>query len=122
MKILHLTLKNQWFDMILSGEKKEEYREIKPYWSVRLTTLPTLYCQNTEKVIMTMKSSGEFECDYAAFFTHIQFRNGYAKNAPTMLVECKSIRIGTPRPEWSGNMQGDHFIIELGNIIKTENV
>ena len=28
MKTLHLNLKKQWFDMILSGEKKEEYREL----------------------------------------------------------------------------------------------
>ena len=27
-KILHLTLKKKWFDMIASGEKKEEYREM----------------------------------------------------------------------------------------------
>ena len=31
-----LTLKKQWFDMIASGEKKEEYREIKDYWWMRL--------------------------------------------------------------------------------------
>ena len=31
MSTLHLTLKKQWFDMILSGEKTEEYRDIKPY-------------------------------------------------------------------------------------------
>lgn len=36
MKILHLTLTKKWFDMILSGEKKEEYREITKYWKVRL--------------------------------------------------------------------------------------
>ena len=35
-KILHLTLKKKWFDMILSGEKTDEYREIKPYWTKRL--------------------------------------------------------------------------------------
>jgi len=29
MKILEMTLKKKWFDMISSGEKKEEYREIK---------------------------------------------------------------------------------------------
>ena len=27
--MLTLPIKKQWFDMILSGEKKEEYREIK---------------------------------------------------------------------------------------------
>ena len=29
--MLTLPIKKKWFDMILSGEKKEEYREIKPY-------------------------------------------------------------------------------------------
>ena len=33
--ILPLTLNKKWFDMILSGVKKEEYREIKPYWIKR---------------------------------------------------------------------------------------
>lgn len=36
MNILHLTLKKKWFDLILSGKKTEEYREIKPYWEKRL--------------------------------------------------------------------------------------
>lgn len=35
-KILTLTVSKQWFDMIASGEKAEEYREIKDYWIVRL--------------------------------------------------------------------------------------
>ena len=29
--MLTLPIQKQWYDMILSGEKKEEYREIKPY-------------------------------------------------------------------------------------------
>ena len=29
--MLTLPIKKKWFDMILSGEKKEEYREIKPF-------------------------------------------------------------------------------------------
>ena len=32
---LILPIKKKWFDMILSGEKKEEYREIKPYYDTR---------------------------------------------------------------------------------------
>lgn len=35
-KILTLTVSKQWFDKIVSGEKTEEYREIKPYWVARL--------------------------------------------------------------------------------------
>lgn len=33
---IHLNLKSIWFDLILSGKKKEEYREIKPYYRKRL--------------------------------------------------------------------------------------
>lgn len=33
---LHLTLKKKWFDMIASGAKREENREMKPYWNKRL--------------------------------------------------------------------------------------
>ena len=37
MKTLYLVLKSKWYDMIASGEKREEYREVKPYWKKRLT-------------------------------------------------------------------------------------
>ena len=36
MKILDLPLKAKWYDMIESGVKTDEYREIKPYWEKRL--------------------------------------------------------------------------------------
>ena len=35
--MLTLPIKKKWFDMILSGEKKEEYREIKPYYEKRFS-------------------------------------------------------------------------------------
>ena len=33
--MLTLPIKKKWFGMILSGEKKEECREIKPYYILR---------------------------------------------------------------------------------------
>jgi hypothetical protein len=35
-KILYLSLKKEWFDLIKAGVKREEYREMKPYWEKRL--------------------------------------------------------------------------------------
>ena len=32
--MLILPIKSKWFNMILSGDKQEEYREIKPYLSL----------------------------------------------------------------------------------------
>jgi hypothetical protein len=97
MKTLHLTLKKKWFDMILAGEKKEEYREIKPYWWNRL-----------EYPFSTMKIK----------YDTVTFRNGYSKDARKMVVECVGVERGNAKPEWSDNWQGEVFIIKLGNIIK----
>ena len=106
MKTLHLTLKKKWFDMILSGEKKEEYRQIKPYWLTRFK----YRCNNLDMM---------HELNYS--YTHIIFKNGYSKNAPTILIELDDIGFGKAKPEWSDNWQGDVFVIKLGKIIETKN-
>jgi hypothetical protein len=102
---LKLTLNKKWFDMIASGEKKEEYREIKPYWIVRLTN-------QKEKWVRPL-SFWKF-----ANVDTIVFKNGYSKDAPTILVECKGISIGNAKPEWSDNWEGGVFVIQLGEIIE----
>lgn len=38
-KILYLSLKKEWYNLIDDGVKTEEYREIKPYWVKRLLSL-----------------------------------------------------------------------------------
>ncbi|MCP4988679.1 MAG: ASCH domain-containing protein [Colwellia sp.] len=90
MKILHLTLEIKWFDMIASGEKKEEYREIKPYWTTRLINKT---------------------------FDVVLFRNGYSKNAPSILVEMNGCEVGRGNPKW-GAPNKNVYIIHLGKIIK----
>ena len=37
--MLTLPITRKWFDMILSGEKTEEYREVKPYYDSRFRRL-----------------------------------------------------------------------------------
>ena len=101
MKILHLTVTAHWFDMIASGEKKEEYREIKQYWEQRL-----IY-----------KKVGCIE--FWNVFDVVRFKNGYSKNSKTMDVEVKRILIGKPIPKWiyPGFRNQKFFIIQLGEII-----
>lgn len=97
MKVLRLKLKKKWFDMIDSGEKKEEYREMKDYWFRRLTDF--------------------FDTPFPYSFKHfdvVQFEHGYAKNPPTMAFEITRIGEGIPRPEWSDGVKERHFIIFLG--------
>lgn len=119
MATLHLTLKKKWFDMILSGEKKEEYREIKQYWIRRLIMEDLCY----EKDIMDRfdKLNSIFIGKMFRKYNEIVFTHGYAKTAPQMIVECKGIRTGTAKSQWSDGFKGRVFIIELGKIIGTKN-
>ena len=83
-KILKLTINKEWFSRILSGEKTEEYREIKPYWAHRLI----------EGHNQGMWVSGE---SYFKPYTHVLFINGYRKDSPRIEKEIDSITIGKPK-------------------------
>ncbi len=62
---LCLTLHREFFDAIVAGTKKTEYRENKHYWQCRLV---------------------------GRTYREVHFRNGYATKAPFMRVQCKGIR------------------------------
>lgn len=113
LKTLYLTVKKEWFDMILSGEKKEEYREIKVYWYERLVSYIKFYPSNNSNNI-------EHEVNFKDF-DFIVFKNGYSKNAHEIKVECKGIYIGKGNPEWGAPVE-DVFIIKLGKIIEIKNI
>lgn len=98
-KILHLTLKSKWFWLIASGEKKEEYREIKPHWAARLE-----WRGKTE--------NGKRFRD----FDVVRFRLGYQKDAPQIDIECKGIGFGHANPAWADDSDY-YYVIRLGKII-----
>jgi len=85
-KILHLNLYRKYFDQIAEGTKTIEYRDVTIYWKRRI--------ENKEYDI-------------------IKFRNGYAKNAPTMLVEYKGYDVA----DMNGKI-GHEYRIKLGKIIE----
>ena len=94
MNILHLTLKKKWYDMIASGEKKEEYREIKPYWISRLAqahngNIGGDFMDKHKVIAYTFKT-----------FTFAFVKNGYQKEAPFMTWFDINIQIGKPNPAW----------------------
>jgi hypothetical protein len=83
-EILHLNLHREFFSAIAKRQKRIEYRKQSPYWRKRLE-----------------------ERKYDA----ILFRNGYANNAPEMLVEfCGLRRYGKGR--------NAYYAIRLGRILR----
>jgi len=103
MKILDLPLKKEWYNMIESGIKTEEYREIKPYWCKRFIG------EYEPVVVVHYSTEGCNVFDY----THIRFRYGYTKR--TMLFELKGITIGKGKTEWGAPEDKEVFILKLGN-------
>ncbi len=99
-RILHLNLKKQWFDMIASGEKKEEYREVKDFWSRRLLSNNPAFSFKKYHVVI--------------------FKNGYQSNAPTLEIEFKEIKMKEGNPNWGAEPGELYYVILLGEIINSK--
>lgn len=95
MKVVSMPIKKEWFDKILSGEKKEEYRKIKEYWRRRLLHDKT---------------------------THLKLINGYGRDKPFVIIELKDIKIGFGKEEWGAIPGEECYILELGDIIEAKNI
>ena len=104
MNTIDLVLTQRWYDKIVSGEKKEEYRTASPYWTRR-------FCLSHNGASVT-------PADDLVKYDAIVFHRGYTNT--TMIVEVKSLKFGKAlHSEW-GAPPEPCFIFELGEIIGTK--
>lgn len=106
-KVLTLSVKKEWFDKIVSGEKKEEYREIKTYWVARL--FYDRFGKLSPKMVKELADSVAKYGDTEHFeakngievsfvpYTHVLFINGYGDDKPRIEKEIMGITIGKPK-------------------------
>lgn len=124
-KPLHLNLKKEWFDLIRSGKKKEEYREVSHYWANRLLD-KSLGERYFKEIVEMVRSENEFNLaqvneNIKAYDVHtdiIEFRNGYQANSPRILVEYLDLSIDYGKPEWGAEQGRLYFVLKLGDIIE----
>ena len=81
--VLDLVLRYKWYDMILRGEKLEEYRDIEKWYNRIL-----------EKG-----------------YTHVRFRRGYTKTSLLFCIE--SISVGMGHQEWGAPESSEVVIIKF---------
>lgn len=105
MKVLHLTLKKKWFDMIDERIKPEEYREINDFWIKRLTN--------------------HFK-KFTADIYHVEWKNfdqvlfangGHFGNVPKIQFVIEDMEIREGNPEWGAEPGKKYFVIKLGERI-----
>ena len=92
--VLPLVLKGKWYDLIASGEKREESRDVKPFWNKRLEKWWTRKPGDARKRV-------------------VAFSRGY-KKADMFLVAIALCMTDTSEcPEW-GEPDTPHWGISLG--------
>lgn len=96
--MLTLPIKKQWFDMIASGEKLEEYRADTPYYDARLAKFTA-----------------------AGTSWPVIFRNGYSKASPLILCLVKPRKSRGARAEWGGDPEALCWVLSIVSVLEIRN-
>lgn len=99
--MLTLPIKKKWFDMIVAGEKKKEYRGISNYYESRFADLYYNSLEFNENVLRPR--------------FNVIFRNGYSKNSPSIRCEVE-ISIGYGKPEWGAEPNKKYYVLKILSI------
>lgn len=92
--MLTLTIKKKWFDMIKSGEKKEEYQEIKHYYDSRLL------------------KKYNINLAYYTDIGYVIFKNGYRKDSPKIKCKCE-LAIDFGKTEWGAKPGKLYYVLRI---------
>lgn len=120
MKTLRFPLKKEWYNMIESGVKPEEYRLLSYYWipvllekadGKRITRKEALEYAFRPKAIVQMIISGKWR---ARKYDYVKFSYGYTSKTMTFTYADLVIAIGNPA--W-GAPDHETFIIKFGKRI-----
>lgn len=128
MSTLHLNLTKKWFDMILSGEKKVEYRALTFYWANRLFDIDS-------KQIEGFDVKEDFKCTPVAAaiqlrrhkqlkpFKTITFSNGMKpiEHLRRFEINFQSLKIDKGIQEWGAEKNEFYFCLHLGEIVHKHN-
>ena len=95
---LHLNLKKEWYDMIQSGEKTEEYRDCSSYWNRIFTESGNI------------KIKGKY---YHPTDVTITFSNGYSFDRRQMIKHITSVHTGLGKIQWGAEYNKYYHVISL---------
>src|ERR1700680_4226255 len=90
MKTITTTLKREWFALIVDGDKRIEYREIKPYWTTRLRAVTVPF--------------------------QLVLRNGMLPPVPVVTVRIDRV---VPSPRRTMKRSGS-YALHIGRVLKVE--
>ena len=90
MQTVTTTLDREWFVQIVDGEKRVEYRQIKPYWTSRLRAVTVPF--------------------------RLVLRNGMLPPVPVVTVRIDRV---VPNP-WRTKKRSGSYALHIGGVLKVE--
>ena len=114
MKTINLVVTKEWFNKILSGSKKEDYREVKPYWNKRLVNKFGLL--HTPPLPPAVPNANDF-----LKYDLIKIVNGYGATKPTIIAKFDGVRI-TKEDEKTDLGIGCFYAIKVGDFVELKNI
>ena len=119
--------------MVVSGFKKEEYRQIKDYWARRfLWSKDEIEWQVWEEMLCDMRDPYKrhngpkdllrfFGVDFKDYQA-IHFVNGYGSTKPSFDIEIENITIKRGKREWGAEEGKYYFVFQLGQLLECAEV
>lgn len=106
--MLTLPIKREWLERIRSGEKKEEYRQLSPYYAARFKRflgMEFIHASQAQ-VERVLRAWGSVP------FKDIILRAGYSAFAPATMISGY-ITISTGRPEWGATEGEEYYVLHI---------
>lgn len=104
--MLTLPIKQEWFDMICRGEKREEYREATEYYKTRINSA----------IVADPNCKGQA---YKIF--PVKIRAGYNSKAPAAILRVHCIFGKGGVREWGADPDKYYYILQILHIESIEN-
>ena len=113
---LHVVLTGRWYKEHLNG-KREEYREITPYWVQRLCVpeVRTISRFTANQIAACILHKGILPV-YTGFRKFETLIGHYGYTGRTFEKPIIDIRIGRGNPEWGAPTDRPVFIINCGSV------
>lgn len=109
--MLVLPIKKKWFDMIRSGKKREEYREIKPYYETRLMNAFGFIMVGGQMVYGELVPE-EIRKEWPV---PVIFRNGYSQKSPQITAYC-NLKFGKRKTRVGAEQGKLYYVLEIKKI------
>lgn len=108
-KTIYLPLQKKWFDMIASGEKREEYREVKGKYIDQFCELLNVHEPNKSNDFCI-----GYHLKWPEIYDKVIFTLGYQKKGVAgrrLEFNNPKVRIGIGKPEWGAKPDKRYFVI-----------